>query len=96
MDQSDRFLVFFATTSYYFHGADEATLGQHGKSKDYQPQCRQVVLGLVLDNQGLPVCSEMWSGNIADVTTLVPVVERLEKRFGIRSVCLNSQLHIQM
>ena len=47
-----------------------------------------MVLGLVLDNQGLPVCCEMWPGNTADVTTLVPVAQRLQERFGIRSVCL--------
>ena len=81
-------LVFFDTTSHYFHGAGGATLGRHGKSKDYRPQCRQMVLGLVLDNHGLPVCCELWPGNTADVTTLVPVAQRLQDRFGIRSVCL--------
>ena len=47
-----------------------------------------MVLGLVLDNHGLPVCCELWPGNTADVTTLVPVAQRLQDRFGIRSVCL--------
>ena len=85
---SDLDLVFFDTTSHSFHGAGGETLGRRGKSKGHRPQCRQMVLGLVLDNQGLPVCSEMWPGNTADVTTLVPVAERLQQRFGIRSVCL--------
>ena len=47
-----------------------------------------MVLGLVLDNHGVPVCCELWPGNTADVTTLVPVAQRLQDRFGIRSVCL--------
>ncbi len=85
---SDLDLVFFDTTSHYFHGAGGQTLGRRGNSKDYRPQCRQMVLGLVLDNQGLPVCCEMWPGNTADVTTLVPVAQRLQRRFGMRSVCL--------
>ena len=85
---SDLDLVFFATTSHSFHGAGGETLGRRGKSQDHRPQCRQMVLGLVLDNQGLPVCSEMRPGDIADVTTLAPVAERLQHRFGIRSVCL--------
>ena len=81
-------LVFFDTTSHYFHGAGGETLGRRGQSKDHRPQCRQMVLGLVLDNHGLPVCCELWPGNTADVTTLVPVAQRLQDRFGIRSVCL--------
>ena len=85
---SGRDLVFFDTMSHYFHGAGGQTLGRHGQSKDHRPQCRQMVLGLVLNNHGLPVCCELWPGNTADVTTLVPVAQRLQDHFGIRSVCL--------
>jgi hypothetical protein len=35
------------------------------------------------DGDGRPVCSEMWPGNTADVTTVVPVIERLRRRFAI-------------
>jgi len=34
------------------------------------------------------VCSELWPGNTADVKSLVPIVERLQSRFGIRSICI--------
>ena len=81
-------LVFFDTTSHYFHGQGGQSLGRRGFSKDSRPQCRQMIVGLVLDEQGLPVCTEMWPGNVADVTALVPVAERLQRRFGIGSVCL--------
>ena len=47
-----------------------------------------MVLGLVLNQDGRPVCSEMRPGNIADVTALEAVAARLRHRFGIRSVCL--------
>ncbi len=69
-------LVFFDTTSHYFHGAGGAVLGQRGKSKDHRPQCRQVVVGLALDSEGRPLCTEIWPGNTADVTTLLPVADR--------------------
>lgn len=81
-------LVFFDTTSHYFHGAGGTQLGQRGKSKDGRPQCPQVVVGAVLDSAGRPVCSELWPGNTADVTTLLPVAQRLRERFGIGQVCL--------
>ena len=38
---------------------------------------RQMIVGLALDETGLPVCTEMWPGNEADMTALVPVAERL-------------------
>jgi transposase len=43
---------------------------------------------LVLDHKGNPVCSELWPGNTADVTSLAPLVERLRTRFSIGSVCI--------
>lgn len=81
-------LVFFDTTSLYFCGQGGQTIGRRGRSKDRRPDCRQMVLGLVLTRDGRPVCSEMWPGNVADVTALEAVAERLQRRFGIRSVCL--------
>lgn len=81
-------LAFFDTTSLYFEGAGGDELGQHGFSKDHRPDLKQMVLGMVLDETGRPICCELWPGNTADVTTLVPVADRLSARFGIRSVCL--------
>jgi transposase len=47
-----------------------------------------MVVGMVLDQNGNPLCTELWPGNTADVKSLVPIVERLKKRFGIGSVCI--------
>ena len=47
-----------------------------------------MILAVVIDGDGRPVCSEMWPGNTADVTTLIPVVERLRRRFAIARVCV--------
>ena len=70
-------LVFMDTTSLYFEGAGGQTLGQHGYSKDHRPDLKQMILAVLLDGDGRPVCSEMWPGNTADVTTVIPVVDRL-------------------
>ena len=85
---SDLDLVFFDTTSLFFTGDGGETLGQYGKSKDRRSDCKQMVLGMVIDGDGVPVCSEMWPGNTTDVTTLDRVAERLQRRFGVRRVCL--------
>jgi transposase len=85
---SDLDIVFFDTTSIYFEGQGGQTIGQHGHSKDHRPDLKQMVVGMVLDRNGNPVCSELWPGNTADVKSLVPIVERLRKRFGIGSVSI--------
>jgi len=81
-------MVFFDTTSIYFEGEGGETLGERGHSKDHRPDLKQMVVGAVLDNQGRPICCELWPGNTADVTTLIPVVDRFRKRFGIERICI--------
>ena len=81
-------VAFFDTTSLYFEGRGGATLGQRGFSKDFRPQLHQVVLGIVLDGHDRPIASFLWPGNTADVTTLLPVVERLRTRFAISRACV--------
>ena len=81
-------LVFFDTTSIYFEGEGGQELGEYGKSKDHRPDLKQMVVGLVLDLHGWPLCCELWPGNTADVTTLLPVVNRLRQRFRVRRVSI--------
>ena len=85
---SDLDIVFFDTTSIYFEGEGGETIGRRGHSKDHRPDLKQMVVGMVLDQNGNPLCTELWPGNTADVKSLVPIVERLKKRFGIGSVCI--------
>ena len=96
-------LVFMDTTSLYFEGAGGQTLGRHGHSKDValradhrgrrwepatRPDLPQMILAVLIDGDGRPVCSEMWPGNVADVTTLIPVIDRLRRRFAIGRICV--------
>ncbi len=81
-------LVFMDTTSLSFEGQGGQTLGQHGYSKDHRPDLRQMILAVLIDGDGRPVCSEMWPGNTADVISLVPVIDRLRRRFAIGRVCI--------
>ncbi|MBV8096504.1 MAG: IS1634 family transposase [Acetobacteraceae bacterium] len=85
---SDLSMVLFDTTSLMFYGAGGDSLGQRGKSKDHRPDLKQVVVGVVLDEAGRPICSETWPGNAADVKALLPVVRRLRERLGISRMCV--------
>ena len=82
--------VFFDTTSVYFEGEGGQTLGRPGHSKDHRPDCNQMIVGVILDHSGHPVCCEMWPGNTADVRSLIPVIARIRSRFEIGRFCIVS------
>lgn len=81
-------LVFFDTTSICFEGNGGKTLGRRGFSKDHRPDLKQMTVGVVLDDRGMPLCSEMWHGNTTDVKALLPVVERIRRRFHVTRFCV--------
>jgi hypothetical protein len=81
-------VVFMDTTSLSFEGQGGEALGRHGHSKDHRPDLNQMIVGLVMDQDGRPLCCELWPGNTADVTTLLPVVDRLRARFGVGHLCV--------
>ena len=81
-------LVFFDTTSIYFEGRGGESVGHRGFSKDHRPDLKQMVVGAVIDDTGRPLCCEIWPGNTTDVKTLLPVTERMRKRFGIQRFCI--------
>jgi hypothetical protein len=81
-------VAFFDTTSIYFEGQGGQALGERGNSKDHRPDLKQMVVGLILDGEGQPICCELWPGNTTDVKTLIPVVDRLRKRFHVTKVMI--------
>lgn len=85
---TDLSLVFMDTTSLSFYRAGGETLGKLEHSKDFRPDPAQMILALVVDAEGRPICTEMVPGNTADVTVLCPVVDRLRTRFGFTRACV--------
>lgn len=81
-------LVFFDTTSIYFEGEGGDSLGERGFSKDHRPDLKQMVVGVVINDEGRPICCEMWPGNTADVKSLIPISQHLRKRFDIQRFCI--------
>jgi len=81
-------LIFFDTTTLYFEGEGGETLGERGNNKDGHPDLNQIVVGVVVDGEGGPICTEIWPGNTTDVKTLLPIVNRMKSRFGINRICI--------
>ena len=70
-------LLYFDTTSTYFQVEDvsEDDLRQRGHSKDHRPDLPQVVIGLAVTREGIPIRSWVWPGRTADVS----VVEQVKR-----------------
>ncbi|HZX93194.1 MAG TPA: transposase [Myxococcales bacterium] len=85
---SELSIVFMDTTSLSFQGAGGETLGQRGHAKDHRPDLMPLILCVVIDAEGRPICTEIMPGNTADVRVLLPVVDRLRGRFAIGRVCI--------
>jgi hypothetical protein len=78
--------VFFDTTSIALEGEGGQDLGQRGFRTDHRPDLDPRVVGAVLDGQGRPIGGELWPGHTTAVTALIPGVDRLRSRFGVRRV----------
>ncbi|MCF8242101.1 MAG: IS1634 family transposase [Melioribacteraceae bacterium] len=78
-------LVLYDITSVYFEGL-ETELGEKGYSRDNRPDAQQIVIGLVMSRDGIPIAHHVFEGNRPDKTTVEEVIEDLEKRFSIKEV----------
>lgn len=81
-------LVFFDTTSTYFEGVSWEGWAKRGMSRDHRPDHLQLILGVVMRRDGVPISCEIWPGNTADVTTLTKILDAMKQRFRIRKVVL--------
>lgn len=76
-------LVYYDTTSTYFEcdepgdEPEQYGLRQRGYSRDLRPDRKQIVIGLAVDQQGLPIASDVFSGDTSDSLTVVPMLTRL-------------------
>lgn len=70
-------------TSTYFEGQAKGNpQAKRGYSRDQRPDCKQVVVGLVLDRDGFPKAHEVFDGNRQDRSTVSEMLKTLEKRTG--------------
>ena len=47
-----------------------------------------MVVGVVINDEGRPICCEMWPGNTTDVKTLVTISAHMRQRFNIQRFCI--------
>lgn len=78
-------LVFYDTTSSYFEGKGPS-LAKHGKSRDHRPDKHQIVIGLLVTDEGIPIAHKVFEGDKADKATVIDTINHLKRRFNLKRV----------
>jgi transposase len=78
----DTSITYYDVTNYYFEIDKQDELRRKGVSKEHRPE-PIVQMGLFMDNSGLPVAYQLFAGNNNDCTTLIPILKRIRREFGI-------------
>src|SRR5271169_964282 len=80
----DATVYLYDLTSTYFEGqCPRNDKAKRGYSRDHRPDCKQVVVGLVVSREGFPITHEVFAGNAQDRTTLATMLDRLAERAGL-------------
>lgn len=81
-------VVFYDVTTFAFESQKQDDLRDFGYSKDCRFNEVQVVMGMIIDINGMPVGYELFSGNTFDGKTMVEALKNIQKRFGIHRVII--------
>src|SRR5271165_781882 len=85
-------LVCYDLTSTYFEGDEKTSVRfpskAFGYSRDHRGDRPQVVIGLLVTSDGIPIAHHVFAGNTSDVSTLTGVMADLQQRFGVGKIAL--------
>ena len=76
-------VLLYDLTSTYVEGAAESNpMMRRGYSRDHRPDCEQMVIALIVNNEGFPFSYETFDGNRADVSTMETILRMVERKYG--------------
>lgn len=79
-------VVLYDVTTYYFESVKKDEIKGFGFSKDNKVNQVQVVMGLLIDNNGIPVSYELYPGNTSEFSTLYLVIKDLKEKYKLKKV----------
>lgn len=79
-------VVFYDMTTLYFETEDEDDLRKIGFSKDGKFQSPQIMLGLLVGEEGLPLGYDIFQGNTFEGHTLLPVLKKIRAKYGLEKL----------
>jgi len=75
-------LLYDLTSSYVEGLAEKNPMMKRGYSRDHRPDCKQLVIALIVNGEGFPLSYETFNGNRADVSTLEAAMRMVERKYG--------------
>jgi transposase len=75
-------LLYDLTSTYVEGAAEENPVMRRGYSRDHRPDCEQLVLALIVNQDGFPFSYELFDGNRADVSTVEAILRTVERKHG--------------
>jgi transposase len=76
-------VVFYDMTTLYFEAEDEDDLRRLGYSKDGKFQCPQIMIGLLVSEQGYPIGYDVYAGNTSEGKTLLESLKRQQAKYKL-------------
>jgi transposase len=81
-DVSFDVLLYDLTSTYVEGEAEQNPKAKRGYSRDGRPDCKQVIVALVITPEGFPLAYEVLDGNTSDKTTLRGFLTQIEELYG--------------
>ena len=78
--------AFYDVTTYAFESRKADDLRNFGLSKDHKVNEVQVVLGLVMDEHGIPIDYDLFLGNTSEFSTMLPIIKRIRKDYELKKL----------
>jgi transposase len=75
-------LLYDLTSTYVEGAAEKNPMMRHGYSRDHRPDCKQMVIALIVNGEGFPFSYETFDGNRADVSTMETILRMVERKYG--------------
>jgi transposase len=75
-------LLYDLTSTYVEGAAEKNPMVRRGYSRDHRPDCEQLVIALIVNNEGFPFSYETFDGNRADVSTMETILRMVERKYG--------------
>ena len=75
-------LLYDLTSTYVEGAAEKNPMVRRGYSRDHRPDCEQLVIALIVNNEGFPYSYETFDGNRADVSTMETILRMVERKYG--------------
>lgn len=75
-------LLYDLTSTYVEGAAEHNPMMRRGYSRDHRPDCEQMVIALIVNNEGFPFSYETFDGNRADVSTMETILRMVERKYG--------------